>query len=199
MRHKRARPIMSLVVLWAAALGSVPLVTAQTATTASAEDPKVSAALKLLDLTGYEQQLDFMFQTLNPLFAQSVIGMLQADPASKAMVDRLISQGKGGQARLTAILSEEFAKSVKLQYPSMKASAAREYAAVFSMDELEAMADFYRSPAGLKSLKVLPDLQRKIGAAGEQFGRVAGEEAGRKGFQRAIEEMLPEQGGKAKL
>lgn len=186
------------LMLGGALMAPSSMAVAQDKPDAVADQAKIAMAVTLLDLTGYERQLDYMFEKLIPLFSQGVIGILQGDPASKAMTDQLITQGKGGQARLTAILGEEFIKAIKAQYPNMKASAAREYAAAFTTEELAAITTFYRSPAGAKSLQLLPQLQQKIGAAGQRYGRIAGEEAGRKGFQRAIEEMLP-QSGKAKL
>ena len=188
----------AILALLCACAAATPAAYAQDMTVASGEDARVAAARTLLDLNGYEQQLDYMFEKLVPLFSQGVIGILQADPASKAMTDQLIATGKGGQGRLVAILGEEFRRSIRAQYPNMNESTAREYAAAFTLDDLTAITTFYRSPAGAKSLQVLPQLQDKIGAAAEQYGKIAGEQAGRRAFERAIQEMLP-QSGKAKL
>lgn len=191
------RAIISLGLL-SSLIVAAPLASAQPLTVSSDEEARIRIAGELLDLTGYDRQLDFIFEKLSPLFSQGVIGALQGDPAAKAVVDELITKGKGGQGRFVAILGEEFLKAIKAQYPQIRASAAKEYAAAFSREELEAITTFYRTPAGAKSLRVLPDLQAKLGAAGQQFGRIAGMQAGKKGFERAVNEMLP-QGAKSKL
>jgi len=182
------------LTLLCAGVAFAPVATAQDGSPPAGDPSRIAAAQTLLDLSGYEQQLDYVFDKLIPIFAQSVIGILQADPGSKAMVDHLITNGKGGQGRLVTILSEEFRKSIKAQYPQMMASAAKEYAAAFTLTELQAISTFYQSPAGAKSLLIMPELQEKLGKTGEQYGRIAGAEAGEKGFQRAIEEMLPQSG-----
>jgi hypothetical protein len=186
------------LALICAGIVDAPSALGQDQVATSDDEAKIAAARDLMELFGYERQLDFMFEKLSPLFSQGVIGILQGDPATKAMTDQLIATGKGGQGRLVAILDEEFKKAIKAQYPKMKDSAARQYAASFTLEELLAITAFYETPAGAKSLSVLPELQAKLGKAGEEFGRIAGAQAGRKGFERAINEMLP-QSGKAKL
>ena len=192
---KRAFAFFLLLVL---SIAAGPSAYAQAPAMADNEADRIEAAGKLLDLYGYERQLDFIFEKLSPVFSQGVIGALQGDPAAKAMVDELIANGKGGQGRFVAILSEEFFAAIKAQYPQIRASAAKEYAAAFTREELEAITAFYQTPAGAKSLRILPELQNKLGKAGQEYGRIAGKQAGQKGFERAINEMLP-QSGKSKL
>lgn len=164
------------------------------AAVAASEPARMDAARELILLIDIDRTLNFMFDNIAPMFAQSVIGMMHDQPEVKPLLDELISKGDGGQPRLAAILSEEFLVAIKAQYPALKTQVIAEYAAAFTTEELRALTAFYRTGAGEKSLKVLPDLQGKMAKAGQELGRTAGENAGRKGFERAIEEMLPRSG-----
>ncbi|GAO40690.1 hypothetical protein SCH01S_51_00210 [Sphingomonas changbaiensis NBRC 104936] len=179
--------IISLLILLAQ-----PVAVAPTAAPAQMVDQeRVAAARQLIGLLKLEDTYDRMFAQLTPIFGQAVIGILQADPATKAGYDLLINQGEGGQARLVAIIADEFMKSIRARYPQLKDRAAVEYAQAFTLAELRDMIAFYSSGTGAKALTIMPELQNRLTAAGREIGRAAGEEAGRRAFERAEKEMLP--------
>ncbi len=155
------------------------------------DSSRLTAARALLDRMQFDRTLDGMFVQLAPGFATSVIGGMLTSETGKPVVGQLIADGTGGQARLQQILADEFLTSIRRQYPALKDKAAQEYAAALTIDELTAIDRFYASGPGAKFLLVSPGLQQKLASAGQSLGRVAGEEAGRRGIERAIREMLP--------
>ena len=165
---------------------------AQPASPAAVDPQAIAAARELIDLMKVEATLDKMFVDLAPVFAQGAIGAMQEDPAARAAVGALVDKGKGGQPKLVAIMSEEFLKSIRRQYPAMKDRVAREYAAVLTAAELRQLTAFFRTGPGAKWLQLTPALEKKLAEAGGELGQVAGEEAGRNAIERAISEMLPE-------
>lgn len=155
-------------------------------------DPaRLAASRQLIALMKIEDSYDMMFKPLTPVFAQAVVGMMQGDPLTRAALQMLFTKGDGGQDRFVAILSDEFMRSMRARYPLLKEAAAAEYAKSFTEAELGDLIAFYSSGTGSKALTVLPDLQKRIAATSEQIGKVAGEEAGRRAFERAEREMLP--------
>lgn len=161
------------------------------APTESIDPARLAAGRQLVELLNLEQTLDTMFVPLMPVFAQAVIGMLQADPDTRQVMTVLLDKGDGGQEKFVAILSQEFFKSIRARYGMFKESAATEYARAFTEPELRELIAFYSSGTGAKALKIAPELQKRMSRAGEEIGRKAGEEAGRRAFERAEREMLP--------
>ncbi|RIA44583.1 uncharacterized protein DUF2059 [Hephaestia caeni] len=158
---------------------------------AAAVDPAALAAAKHLIVTmKLDATLDRMFVGMSPLFAESVIGMLSQNPATKAGMDNLLANGEGGHDRFVAILSQEFMTSLKARYPEIEAAVAHEYAARFTAVELDEITAFYSSGTGAKVLRLMPEIQQVTAAAGRTIGQKAGEEAGRRAFERAEREML---------
>lgn len=159
--------------------------------TAAVDPARVDAAKRLIDTMQIDRTLDALFLQLSPSFAQSVIGVLATDADTKGVIDRLVTAAPENRDRMVAILSQEFLTSVKRQYPGFKTQMAREYAAAFTLDELNAITAFYSSGPGAKALAIMPQLQAKMATAGQSLGRIAGEEAGARAFKRIEEEMLP--------
>ncbi|MCM8732242.1 DUF2059 domain-containing protein [Hephaestia sp. GCM10023244] len=158
---------------------------------AAAVDPAaLAAAADLLATMKLDDTLDRMFVGMSPLFAESVIGMLSQNPATKTSVDNLLANGEGGHDRFVAILSQEFMTALKARYPEIKTAVAREYAARFTAVELDEITAFYSSGTGAKVLRLIPEIQQVTAAAGSAIGEKAGEEAGRRAFERAEREML---------
>ena len=157
----------------------------------SVDQSRLAAARALLDTMQIDRTLDSMFVQLAPNFATSVIGSMLTSEAGKPVVEQLIAKGTGGQPRLQQILADEFLTSISRQYPALKDKVAQEYATALTIDELTAINRFYTSGPGAKFLLVSPGLQQKLTLTGQSLGRVAGEEAGMRGIDRAIKEMLP--------
>jgi len=156
------------------------------------DQARLTAAARLIDLLQIDRTLDAMFVQLAPGFGQSVLGILATNPQTKAAIDKLVTEAPENRDRMVAILGQEFVTSVKRQYPGFKRQMAQEYATAFTLDELTAISGFYSSGPGAKALTLIPQLQAKMSVAGQAMGRLAGEEAGRRAFERIEQEMLPE-------
>lgn len=159
---------------------------------APASSTGLAIARQLVGMLNLDATYDRMFVPLMPVFSQAVIGMLQGDATTRDAMQILLDKGEGGQAKFVEILSQEFFASLRARYPALKESAAAEYARVFSDAELRELVAFYSSGTGAKTLKVQPELQSRLSAAGQELGRKAGEEAARRAFERAEREMLPQ-------
>lgn len=190
---RRALLTLALAGAAAPALAQTTPATPPPAAPATAPDPaRQAAAERLLRQMGMEATLDHTFAELTPFFAKAVIGELAGNPQSKAMIDAIDSASPDNHDLMIAILSQEFTLAIKRQYPAFIKRAAIEYAAAFTTEELQAIANFYATGPGAKALKLLPELQTKIGAQGRELGRIAGAEAGKRAFARIRQEMLPE-------
>ncbi|WP_033922601.1 DUF2059 domain-containing protein [Sphingomonas sp. 37zxx] len=156
-----------------------------------ADSARLAAAQRLLDKMDTEATLRRQFEAMAPGFAESVVAMLEARAETRDTMAMLIEKGEGGRDRLNQILAQEFMASMAKQFAPIKARAAAEYAAAMTVEELEAISAFYATGPGAKALEVMPELQRKMIAVGQELGRVAGAEAGRAGIERAQRVMLP--------
>lgn len=155
-----------------------------------APDPAaVALATQLIALADIDGTLDRLYVQLAPIFAQGVIGAMSNDESARDAL-RAIQAKANGHDRLIAILSQEFLRSMKRQYPAMKAKMAAEYADLFTRSELEAIITFYRSEAGAKALRLMPEIQQRMAQQGNELGRTAGAEAGLRAFERAAREIL---------
>jgi hypothetical protein len=168
-----------------------------TESSASIDPARLDAAQRLIGTMNIDDTLDRMFVSLAPLFADGVIGRLSQDPQTEAAVDNLVNNGEGGHDRLVAILSQEFMTSLHSRYPQLKKEIAREYAVDFTAAELDEITAFYSTGTGAKVLRLMPEIQKKIAAAGEKIGQEAGQEAGARAFDRAAREMLHMKGSPA--
>ena len=173
------------------------------ASTAFAQDSKpvakpvgapgtVETARKLIGMMKLDRTYDTMFATLIPVMTDAVMGSLEHDDRTSALVAQIEASRSDGRVRLKAIFSEEFSSALRTRYPALVEATAKEYASAFTEQELQTLLAFYQSGVGAKALVVLPQLQARLGAAGREIGQEAGREAGRKGMERAMREMLPE-------
>lgn len=162
---------------------------------AEVDSARLTAAKRLIGMMELKTVYDRLFIQLAPTFAQSVIGLMATEADSKAMIDAVVARDPGNRDRMLAILSEEFLVSMQRQYPELLDSAAKEYAAAFTTQELTEIANFYASGSGAKALKLMPQLQASMAKSGEALGRAAGMEAGERAFERIADELLPEEAG----
>lgn len=155
-----------------------------------ASDPaKVAAAERLIDASDFEGTLDRTFVQIVPLFAQSVIGAMGSSSDGDTVLTAIRAKDRG-EERLIAILSQEFMTAMKQQYPALKRQAAEEYAKAFSLEELDAIAAFYATGPGAKTLRLIPEIQQRMAIAGRALGEKAGTAAGKRAFERAAQEIL---------
>jgi len=174
-----------------------PVATAFAQDNKPAENPvgapgTVETARKLIGTMKLNRTYDAMFAALIPMMADAVMGSLEHDSRTTALISQIEASRPDGRLHLKAIFSEEFAAAIRARYPALEEATAKEYAGAFTEQELQTLLAFYQSGVGAKALVVLPQLQARIGEAGRKIGQEAGAEAGRKGIERAISEMLPE-------
>ena len=186
------------VILALLAATAVPQAAAPAAPPQASEviDPaRLAAAKRLLSMMSLQQTLDRMFVQLAPGFATGVIGAMAIDPSTKGLIEDVIARDAGNHDRMVAILSQEFLRSIQARYPELLARAAEQYARAFTAAELTAIADFYATGPGAKALALMPQLQASMSQAGQELGKTAGMEAGRRAFERIAKEMLPKTEG----
>ena len=151
---------------------------------APAIDPaRLAAAGRLLDAMHIERQYDAMFTQMIPLMTAQLFGSLKDDvKVPVALRNELAKPDQAAEAqRLFAVAT---LNGFKARYPELKAATAREYAALFTGDELAQLAAFYESPVGQKTLIAMPQLQAKLFPIGMAAGRAVGQEALRKTLER---------------
>ena len=159
---------------------------------ARAADPaSLAAAKRLIGMMKLEQTLDRMSSEPAPGFADSVIGVMATDLDTKTLIESVIARDANNRKLDKEILSQEFLSSIQRGYLVLLARASEQYAAAFTAQELTAIADFYSTGAGAKALALMPQLQASMSQAGQELGRTAGMEAGKRAFERIAEEMLP--------
>jgi hypothetical protein len=185
-----------MILLLAAAAAQVPPVAAaapRAASQAAAKpvDPAaLASARKLLALMHVDQTIDRMMGSLVPVMTSAVVGSLDSNDTTRAVMQQMESQ-LNGRERLMAIFSEEIGSGFRAAYPSIIDSAAHEYASRFTKQELDEIVAFYSSGTGAKVVELMPQIQQGIGASATQIGRTVGQEAGLKAMQRAVRELLP--------
>ena len=140
---------IALPCLWLAA--ALPVATGQEADERS---PEMAAAVELLALMDMENMVAGMQEQLQGMMRAQMQEQLSATsanadcPAVRRVVDgfagdtaRLIGQSLGGDAFL--------------------AEVAQVYVDVFTLEEIETVAAFYRSPVGRKMLDKMPELMAR--------------------------------------
>ena len=156
---------------------------------ANSEAPRLAAARRMIALFNLDDTLDRIYVQLSPVMAKAVIGILADDERAKPAMTTIMSRENGSE-RFVAIMSQELMTEMRSHYPELKERAAKQYAAAFTLDELTALTAFYSSGPGAKALRLMPELQRQMALEGQEIGRTAGSEAGKRAFERAAREIL---------
>lgn len=155
-----------------------------TAETIAVDPARLAAATRLLDALDLDQQYDSIFKQLIPVMTVQVFGSLK-DNVTVPTALRAELAKPDREAEAERLFASETLSGFKAEYPTMKAATAREYAAVFSIDEMDELTAFYVSSIGRKTLLVMPQLQAKIVPIGMAVGSKVGEAA----FRKTIEHM----------
>jgi hypothetical protein len=180
-------PIAALAL---AVAGPAPAQPAPGPAAAVKVDPaRRAAARELLQVMRIETTLEALFQQLAPAMGMSMVGLMAGDPDAKPFLDRLASEGKGGQNRLIQLLAEESLASMKTRMPRIIDEIATSYAALVSEEDLRAGIAFYTSPSGSRLLAVEPQLQAETSKATGKIGEEAGREAVQRAFDRLMQEL----------
>ncbi|MDZ3822557.1 MAG: DUF2059 domain-containing protein [Pseudoxanthomonas sp.] len=140
---------IALPCLWLAA--ALPVANA---TESAGRSPEMAAAVELLALMDMETMVAGMQEQLHGMMRAQMQEQLRGSaadvdcPAVRTVVDsfagdtaRLIGQSLSGDAFLSEV--------------------AQVYVDVFTLDEIEAVAEFYRTPVGRKMLDKMPELMQR--------------------------------------
>jgi len=120
-----------------------------------------------------EQLLDTMFQQLMPLMVANVQNAIQNDATTPAALKERLKTD-AGRKQVGSIIGEEFTSAFRQRYADIGEATAEEYSKLFSEPELVAILAFYSSPAGMKMLRLQPQLQKTLSEQGRALGREAG-------------------------
>lgn len=147
--YGRAAHLVALLVFAVAAVGVVPV---------RAEDQaqRIAAAHELMEVTGVNAQLDGMVDIMSQGFRKGAGDTAGKKAATKA--------------------GDEFDRFMQrmLSYrQSMLDDFAKMYADRFTLAELHAVTAFYRSDAGQKFVKAMPELMQQGGQLGIKYSQKA--------------------------
>lgn len=143
----------------APALAQQPPAAAPPAAPANVDPARLKAARDLLVATNTDGQ----FATIIPLMF-------------KQMRQSLPSQGPKQQEEVNQVF-DEIQKRFLERRGEILDQIAHLYAQKFSPEEMNALADFYRSPAGRKFIAAMPDLAADAMRLGNAWGQQIGREA----------------------
>ncbi|HEY0313483.1 MAG TPA: DUF2059 domain-containing protein [Allosphingosinicella sp.] len=184
--------ILPLLLAAAAPAASAPppaaiITTAPQAAPAPGKPPS-AAALKLVEAVQLEARMDAAFRKLVPLMGIQVTTTLEANPATRAYASQLFAKVPGGRARVADLMSEEFQKELRKQYPELKRAIAQAYDAMFTPQEMDELIRFFGSGVGAKYMASTERLQQETEAVSTKLGERAGIAAAPVALQRAERE-----------
>ena len=144
------------------AFAQQPPAAAPQATPANVDPARLRAARDLLVATNTDAQ----FATIIPLmFRQMRQSMAAQGPAQQEEVNKVF---------------EEIQKQFLERRSEVLDQIAHLYAAKLSSEEMNALADFYRTPVGQKFIAVMPELAAEAMRIGSDWGQQIGREAEQK-------------------
>ena len=149
----------------------------------------LEAARRLLKATNIEQQYDLNFARLIPLVTKQIFNSIKDNSKVPPRVRNFLND-PANLDRAERDFAERLKKGFQQRYPRLIDEAARAYAQAFTVEELNALAAFYDSPLGQKTLAELPELQNKLFMVGGTLGMEVGKEA----IRQTLEALLPEPG-----
>lgn len=144
------------------AFAQQPPAAAPQATPANVDPARLTAARDLLVVTN----MDAQFATIIPLMFRQ---MRQSLPA----------QGPAQQEEVNKVF-DEIQKQFLERRSEVLDKIARLYAAKFTPEEMNALADFYRSTVGKKFIAAMPELAAEAMRIGSDWGQQIGREAEQK-------------------
>jgi uncharacterized protein len=147
---------ISIVHVLAIVLVAASLQVAAAQEAAPVDPARVAAAKELMDVTGVSKQMDGMIAAMAQGFRKGA-----EDNGSPAAADAATKQFEGFMAKLMSYrepMLEEFAKL---------------YAERFTLEELNAVTTFYRSPTGQKFIQEIPNLMQTGSQIGIKYSQKA--------------------------
>jgi hypothetical protein len=162
-----AQPAAAATAQPAAALAPAPPARAPQAALPPPEPARLAAARDLFEATGMRQIIRSAFA---PQVEQTLANTLRAltdSPAAAAARQRDPYYDERAR-RVSRVYAQEMSGFVDQALPSMIDALAADYARTFTLEELKAQTDFYRTPVGRSVAAKTPDLQLR------QSGSMAG-------------------------
>ena len=125
--------------------------------------------------------------------ARDLMILTRTDEMAKQMVTALINNllpliakaNPGQNDAIKALMEKYFVPALIADFPLLRDKIAILYAQNFSLDELQKLAAFYKTPAGQKYISIAPS----IAVQAMQFGRQWGVVAAAKAVKGLIEEL----------
>ncbi|MBX3726512.1 MAG: DUF2059 domain-containing protein [Xanthomonadales bacterium] len=133
---------------------------------ADEHSPEMAAAIELLALMDMETMIAGMQEQLHGMMREQMQDLLRSGPGAQhcPQLQATIDSFAGDTAALIgqSLSGETFLPEV-----------AQVYVDVFSLEEIQAVTDFYRSPVGRKMLEKMPELmQRSIEISQRMVGEM---------------------------
>lgn len=176
--------MITLALALAVAQPATPAPAPPAASTPTSDKAAIAAAQRLLDATGIERQYDDILAKMIPLMAHQVFGSLKDNVTVPAKLRTFLADEEN-RGRATRIFNEEAAAAFRARYPTMRDATAREYARIFTAQELDELTAFYATPLGAKALRSVPEIQNQL----MPIGVAAGADAGRIAMTRMVEKL----------
>ena len=117
-------------------------------------DPRIDAALELLEAMQVKSQMELMRESIKPMLQQQMSSLSQ-------------ELGEEISAEQQAVMDRYMAKIADVSFSprmlnELMLDAAAAYADVFTLEEMSAISDFYRSPAGISMLEKTPQVTQQM-------------------------------------
>lgn len=179
----------TLAALALAATGSVG---AAPALAQSADPAARAVAMRLVETMKVGDQLDQAYVTMTPMMAKSALAQIEANQASRPLFEQLTKGEYARKQKLEAIIAEEYLAAMRAQLSRLKAEYAREYAATFTIAELESLNRYFADGAGAKFVAETGPLQARLSAVSQRIGMEVGAVAIPRAIERARKELEAE-------
>jgi hypothetical protein len=181
----------ALAALALAAIGSAGAASAP-ALAQSADPAARAVAMRLIETMKVMDQLDQAYVAMTPMMAKSAMAQIEVNPSSRSLFEQLTKGEYARKQKLEAIIAEEYLAAMRAQLPRLKAEYAREYAATFTIAEMETLNGYFAQGAGAKFIAQSAALQTRLGAIGQRIGMEVGAVAMPKAIERARAELEAE-------
>jgi hypothetical protein len=162
--------LLGALLLAATPVSSQPAPPVGPGAAASDTDARLAAARRMMETTG---AMALAAQLIDALEGQLVAALSQANPGREAQVRQVV----------TELLLPEF----RTRVGELEAPILRIWADAFTAAEMEEIIAFYATPAGRKTLSVMPQLSQQSGMLGMAWGQRVAQEAFAK-HERALRE-----------
>lgn len=123
------------------------LVQAPSPTVVASPSAAIAAAERFLDLIHLDRQYDSIFARMIPVMTVQVFTSLKDNVKMPAKIRAHLAD-PAKEAEAERVFADEVMKGFRARYAAMRTATAREYATVFTAEELEQLVAFYQTPLG---------------------------------------------------